>query len=94
MILAVAKNPNKLFEIPNEEYFIAIEICFIMKKIAQHIIKNPDGGWVVRKQGSSKATKVYNTKDAAVEEGKKIAKNQGATLYIHGKEGKILTCYV
>lgn len=59
------------------------------KKTGQHIVKNPSGGWAVKKGGSSKATKIYNTKDEAVEHGKQIAKNQKTELYIHGKDGKI-----
>ncbi|PJD93228.1 MAG: hypothetical protein CK424_03310 [Legionella sp.] len=59
------------------------------KKTGQHIVKNPAGGWAVKKGGASKATKIYNTKDEAVEHGKQIAKNQKTELYIHGKDGKI-----
>jgi len=59
------------------------------KKTSQHIVKNPSGGWAVKKGGSSKATKIYETKNEAVKHGQKIAQNQKAELYIHGKDGKI-----
>lgn len=59
------------------------------KKKGQHIVKNPNGGWAVKKGGSSKATKVFETQKEAVEQGKQIAKNQKTELYIHGKDGKI-----
>ncbi|HHJ0461610.1 DUF2188 domain-containing protein [Legionella pneumophila serogroup 1] len=59
------------------------------KKTGQHIVKNPSGGWAIKKSGSSKATKIYSTKDEAVEHGITIAKNQKTELYIHGKDGKI-----
>lgn len=59
------------------------------KKISQHIVKNPDGGWAVKKGGSSKATKIYKTKEEAIEQGKTIAKKQKAELYIHGQDGRI-----
>jgi hypothetical protein len=59
------------------------------KKVSQHIVKNPSGGWAVKKGGSSKATKIYGTKEEAVMQGTKIAKNQKVELYIHGKDGKI-----
>jgi uncharacterized protein YdaT len=59
------------------------------KKMSQHIVKNPSGGWAVKKGGSSKATRIYETQKEAIEQGKKIAQNQKAELYIHGKDGKI-----
>lgn len=60
-----------------------------MSKKSQHIVKNPNGGWAVKKGGSSKATKVHNTQQDAIEHGRSIAKNQKAELYIHGNDGKI-----
>lgn len=59
------------------------------KKVTQHVVKNPDGGWAVKKGGSDRATKVYNTQEEAITHGREIAKNQGAEFYIHGKDGKI-----
>jgi len=59
------------------------------KKITQHVVKNPSGGWAVKKGGSSKATKVHNTQRDAIDHGREIAKRQEAELYIHGQDGKI-----
>jgi hypothetical protein len=60
-----------------------------MAKKTQHIVKSPKGGWAVKKGGSSKSTKVFDTQDAAIKHGKEIAKNQGAEFYIHGRDGRI-----
>lgn len=59
------------------------------KKISQHVVKNPSGGWAIKKGGSDRATKVYDTQNEAIAHGREIAKNQGAEFYIHGRDGKI-----
>jgi hypothetical protein len=61
-----------------------------MAKSSQHVVKNSDGGWAVKKGGSSKATKVYTTQEAAIAGAKKIARNQKTELYVHGRDGRIL----
>lgn len=60
-----------------------------MSKNSQHVVRNSKGGWDVKKSGSSKATRNFNTQDEAIEWGKNVAKNQKSELYIHGKDGKI-----
>ena len=60
-----------------------------MAKKTQHIVKNPSGGWAVKKGGSSRATKVFDTQGEAIDHGRKIAKKQGAEFYVHGKDGRI-----
>ena len=60
-----------------------------MAKRTQHVVKNPTGGWAVRKGGSSRATKVYATQADAIKYGREIARNQGAEFYVHGRDGKI-----
>ena len=59
------------------------------KKTTQHVVKNPSGGWAIKKGGSSKATKVHKTQKEAIDHGREIAKNQNAELYIHRQDGKI-----
>lgn len=60
-----------------------------MTKKSQHVVKNPDGGWAVKKGGSTKATKVFDTQEKAIARGREIAKNQKAEFYIHGRDGRI-----
>lgn len=62
---------------------------FIMSNTTQHVVRATDGGWVVRKGGSSKATKRFDTQDEAIAWGKEVAKNQNAEFYVHGRDGKI-----
>ena len=59
------------------------------KTNSQHVVKNPDGGWAVKRGGSTRATKVHKTQKSAVKQATGIAKKQRAELYIHGRDGKI-----
>ncbi len=45
--------------------------------------------WQVKSDGASKAAKITNTKQEAVDAARTIARNQGAELTIHGQDGKI-----
>jgi hypothetical protein len=58
------------------------------KSKSQHVVPN-DSGWAVKKGGSSKATTIVQTQEKAIEIAKGIAKQQGAELFIHGRDGKI-----
>jgi len=60
-----------------------------MTKKTQHVVKNPDGGWAVKKGGSTKATKVHMTQEEAIRHGRGIARAQNAEFYIHGRDGRI-----
>lgn len=58
-------------------------------KKTQHVVKNPNGGWAIKKGGSTKATKVFGTQAEAIARGREIAQNQKAEFYVHGKDGRI-----
>lgn len=55
----------------------------------QHVVPNPNGGWDIKGEGNSKATKHTNTKAEAETIAKEIAKNQKSELVIHNKNGTI-----
>ena len=55
---------------------------------AQHVVPNGTK-WSVRKAGSNKATGTFDTQGEAIEQGRKIARNQGTELFIHGHDGRI-----
>lgn len=59
-----------------------------MAKSNQHVVPK-DGGWAVRKQGASRATKVFNTQTEAVQFARNVAKKNSGELYIHRADGTI-----
>lgn len=60
-----------------------------MTKKNQHVVPTKDGNWAVRGAGNEKPTKVTTTKQQAIDIATQIAKNQGAEVVIHGRDGKI-----
>lgn len=55
----------------------------------QHVVPNPGGGWQIKGEGNTKATKITDTKNEAISIGRDIAKNQQSELVIHNQDGKI-----
>ncbi|MEM6832061.1 MAG: DUF2188 domain-containing protein, partial [Pseudomonadota bacterium] len=47
------------------------------------------GGWDVRRGGRSRSTSHHDTKQAAIDKGRRISRNQGTELRIHNKNGRI-----
>lgn len=54
----------------------------------QHVVPRDDG-WAVRRAGSSRDTKRFETQEAAIRKARRIARNQGAELLVHGRDGRI-----
>lgn len=59
-----------------------------MSKRNQHIVRHEEG-WAVRGAGSRRATSIHSTQGQAIDAGREIARNQGAELFIHGRDGRI-----
>ncbi|MBQ9175510.1 MAG: DUF2188 domain-containing protein [Bacteroidaceae bacterium] len=47
------------------------------------------GEWKVRREGSLRASKVFDTKRAAVDYGRKIGRDSRVELFIHNVDGRI-----
>lgn len=58
-------------------------------KKSHHVVKNPSGGWSVKKSGASRASGIYTTQKDAVKSAGKISKTQGTKVVVHGKDGRI-----
>lgn len=54
----------------------------------QHVVPR-DGHWAVRRTGSDKVTRTFETQNDAIRAGREIARNQGTELYIHDRTGLI-----
>ena len=54
----------------------------------QHVV--PRGSkWAVRRAGSARVTKKFDTQKEAIQEGRRIARKQGTELYIHRRNGRV-----
>ena len=59
-----------------------------MPKKDQHVVPHADG-WAVKGSGNQKATSVHPTQRGAIGAARKIARNQGSEMFIHGENGRI-----
>lgn len=57
----------------------------------QHVARSADGNWAVRSTGSERASKVFQTKELAVNYARTIARNSSTGVYIHGEDGRVLS---
>jgi len=58
-------------------------------KKTHHVVKNPSGGWAVKKSGASRASVTTKTQKDAVSSARKISQNQGTRVVVHGRDGRI-----
>lgn len=54
----------------------------------RHVVKH-SGGWAVRKSGSKRASRVFDTQSNAILFASRQAKSSKSAIVIHGSDGKI-----
>ncbi len=54
----------------------------------QHVLPRDDE-WIVKRAGSERYSKSFNTQMQATEYAKSVAQNQGTSVFIHGSDGRI-----
>lgn len=54
-----------------------------------HVVHNQEGGWDVRRGGSSRSSGHFDTKQEAVDRGREISRNADTELKIHNRDGQI-----
>ena len=59
------------------------------KKKKQYVAPHPDGGWQVKLEGSSRATKRFDRKVDAEKYAKELAEKQGTSYLRQKKDGKM-----
>lgn len=59
-----------------------------MPRKGQHVVPN-GGKWSVRAAGAKRASGTYETQKEAIDNARQKARQQGAELYIHGRDGRI-----
>ncbi|MCE1255578.1 MAG: DUF2188 domain-containing protein [Anaerolineae bacterium] len=61
-----------------------------MTRNSHHVVPALNGGWIVRRGGSDRASKHFNTQKDAVDWARKVSINQNSELVIHKRDGTIL----
>jgi hypothetical protein len=59
-----------------------------MSKKNPHVVPHPDG-WGVKKEGASRASRVFNTQAEAIDYARDQAKRDHSELFVHGEDGRI-----
>ena len=59
-----------------------------MTQISQHVVPR-DGKWAVRKTGSDRVTRKFDTKQEAIKVARDLARKQKTVVYIFGSNGQI-----
>ncbi len=60
-----------------------------MEKNTRHVAPSTTGGWSVRKQGASRASKNFELQAEAIEYGKELARKDRSDVFVHGNNGMI-----
>ena len=60
-----------------------------MAKNSHHVVPDPNGGWSVKKEGASRASKRFDQKRDAIVHARNISKDQGTEFVIHRRDGTI-----
>lgn len=60
-----------------------------MSKRNLHVVQRPDGAWVIRRAGSSRATSSHRTQSEAERQATKIAKKEKGQVFVHRTNGRI-----
>ena len=56
---------------------------------SHHVVPDPDGGWKIKKSGSSRSSGHFDRKIDAVQRAREISRKQKTELFIHRKDGQI-----
>ena len=59
-----------------------------MDRKAQHVVRRGNK-WAVRKTGSARVTRKFDSQEEAIDVARRFAQNQATELYIHGPDGRI-----
>lgn len=57
----------------------------------QHVQPSMSGEWAVRSTGSERASKVFESRRDAVKHASEIARREKSELYVHRKDGLVVT---
>jgi len=52
-------------------------------------IKRSDGKWVVKREGSNRASSIHVKQESAWKEARRLARGSGSEAFLKGRDGKI-----
>jgi small subunit ribosomal protein S10 len=58
---------------------------------SKHVVPTASGGWAVKSEGAARAARLFDTQSDAVEYAHTLAKGAQAELYVHGRDGSVLS---
>ena len=60
-----------------------------MARKEHHVVPNPNGGWDVKRENAKRSSGHYDTKQEAMEAGRRMSINGGTELIPHRMDGTI-----
>ncbi len=60
-----------------------------MQRKEHHVVPSQQGGWDVKRDHASRASKHFETKREAIDWGRGVSQKQRSEFIIHNKDGKI-----
>lgn len=60
-----------------------------MARPEHHVVPNPNGGWDVKRDHAKRSSGHFDTKEDAMDAGRRISRNQNTELIPHRKDGRI-----
>lgn len=61
----------------------------LKKNPNRHVVPNPDGGWDVKREGASRASRHFETQAEAIAAARETARREKGELSVHGTNGRI-----
>jgi hypothetical protein len=61
----------------------------VAKQRTYHVMTRIGGGWSVRKEGASRPTGTYDSKNQAIKRTREVARSTGGDVVIHNRDGLI-----
>lgn len=61
----------------------------VTKQRTYHVMTRIGGGWSVRKEGASRASGIYDSKEQAIKRAREVARSAGGDIVIHNRDGLV-----
>lgn len=61
----------------------------VAKQRTYHVMTRIGGGWSVQREGASRATGTYDSKNQAIKHAREAARSAGGDLVIHSRDGLV-----